>query len=231
MNSQETNTLTVIKYFKNNYIKMIIFILLSLILTGSLTHKYYKDNELYFSKVIIRFNESFEGIDNYETPHYDVLYFLENENIENIRLILNPQSSNTIEIEIPHKSVDDKNNDDLQKLLAIMEDYKKKIIVRLNQSVDILEKRMNDRISQLTDKKEIKSYYSEIEILLAKKEAFIEHINKEEIYKIFYDGKINIKKAKRQMAKNLVISFMISIILIILSLWIVLFIREIKKNS
>ena len=231
MNSQESNTLTVIKYFKNNYIKMIIFILLSLILTGSLTHKYYKDNELYFSKVIIRFNESFEGIDNYETPHYDVLYFLENENIENIRLILNPQSSNTIEIEIPHKSVDDKNNDDLQKLLAIMEDYKKKIIVRLNQSVDILEKRMNDRISQLTDKKEIKSYYSEIEILLAKKEAFIEHINKEEIYKIFYDGKINIKKAKRQMAKNLVISFMISIILIILSLWIVLFIREIKKNS
>ena len=231
MNSQETNTLTVIKYFKNNYIKMIIFILLSLILTGSLTHKYYKDNELYFSKVIIRFNESFGGIDNYETPHYDVLYFLENENIENIRLILNPQSSNTIEIEIPHKSVDDKNNDDLQKLLAIMEDYKKKIIVRLNQSVDILEKRMNDRISQLTDKKEIKSYYSEIEILLAKKEAFIEHINKEEIYKIFYDGKINIKKAKRQMAKNLVISFMISIILIILSLWIVLFIREIKKNS
>ncbi len=231
MNSQETNTLTVIKYFKNNYIKMIIFILLSLILTGSLTHKYYKDNELYFSKVIIRFNESFEGIDNYENPHYDVLYFLENENIENIRLILNPQSSNTIEIEIPHKSVDDKNNDDLQKLLAIMEDYKKKIIVRLNQSVDILEKRMNDRISQLTDKKEIKSYYSEIEILLAKKEAFIEHINKEEIYKIFYDGKINIKKAKRQMAKNLVISFMISIILIILSLWIVLFIREIKKNS
>ena len=224
MNSQESNTLTVIKYFKNNYIKMIIFILLSLILTGSLTHKYYKDNELYFSKVIIRFNESFDwSIDNSNAPHYDVLYFLENENIENIRLILNPQSSNTIEIEIPHKSVDDKNNDDLQKLLAIMEDYKKKIIVRLNQSVDILEKRMNDRISQLTDK-EIKSYYSEIEILLAK-EAFIEHINKEEIYKIFYDGKINIKKAKRQMAKNLVISFMISIILIILSLWIVLFIK------
>ena len=38
----------------------------------------------------------------------------------------------------------------------------KKIIVRLNQSVDILEKRMNDRISQLTDKKEIKSYYSKL---------------------------------------------------------------------
>ena len=76
MNSQESNTLTVIKYFKNNYIKMIIFILLSLILTGSLTHKYYKDNELYFSKVIIRFNRSFDwSIDNSNAPHYDVLYF------------------------------------------------------------------------------------------------------------------------------------------------------------
>ena len=51
------------------------------------------------------------------------------KNIENIRLILNPQSSNTIEIEIPHKSVDDKNNDDLQKITCNYGRLQKKLLL------------------------------------------------------------------------------------------------------
>ena len=77
----------------------------------------------------------------------------------------------------------------------------------------------------------IKSYYSEIGHLLARRDSFLELLENNSLYKFEYDGKIDIKKAKRQMAKNLVISLMLSIILIIFSLWIKLFIREIKKNS
>ena len=43
MNSEDSNTLTVINYFKNNYIKMIVFISVTLFLTSVLSHKYYKE--------------------------------------------------------------------------------------------------------------------------------------------------------------------------------------------
>lgn len=231
MNSQDTNTSAAVKYFKNNYIKMIIFILISLICTGLLSHKYYKDNELYFSKVIIRINESYKwNLENSASPVYDVLYFLENKNIKNIRLILNPNTNNAIEIEIPHKSVDDKNNKDLQKLIEFMEDYKKMLLDRVNQNTEILIKNINKIKSESENEEEIKSININLGVLLSKKEFFIELLNQGEIFDIIYDGKINKKKAKRQLTKNLIIALMISIILIILSLWIKLFIREVKKN-
>ena len=231
MNSQDTNTSAAVKYFKNNYIKMIIFILISLICTGLLSHKYYKDNELYFSKVIIRINESYKwNLENSVNPVYDVLYFLKNKNIKNMRLILNPNTNNAIEIEIPHKSVDDKNNKDLQKLIEFMEDYKKMLLDRVNQNTEILIKNINKIISESENEEEIKSININLRVLLSKKEFFIELLNQGEIFDIIYDGKINKKKAKRQLTKNLIIALMISIILIILSLWIKLFIREVKKN-
>lgn len=232
MNYQDSNTLTAVKYFKNNYIKMIIFILISLILTGLLTHKYYKDNELYFSTVKIRVNGSIKwNIKDLINPHYDILYFLENRNVENIKLIQNRHKNNILQIEIPHKFVDEKNNKDLQNLIKIMKNYEETLADRSNKYADYLEKGLRDRISETTNENVIKSYHSEIENLLARKNIFLELINEEVLFKIVYDGKINIKKAKRQMAKNLVMSLMISIILIIFSLWIKLFIREIKKNS
>lgn len=231
MNSQDTNTSAAVKYFKNNYIKMIIFILISLICTGLLSHKYYKDNELYFSKVIIRINEGYKwNLENSVNPVYDVLYFLENKNVKNMRLILNPNTNNAIEIEIPHKSVDDKNNKDLQKLIELMEDYKKMLLDRVNQNTEILIKNINKIISESVNEEEIKSNNINLRVLLSKKEFFIELLNQGEIFDIIYDGKIIKKKAKRQLTKNLIIALMISIILIILSLWIKLFIREVKKN-
>ena len=232
MNYQDSNTLTAVKYFKNNYIKMIIFILISLILTGLLTHKYYKDNELYFSTVKIRVNDSIKwNIKGLSSPHYDILYFLENRNIENMKLIQNRHKNNILQIEIPHKSVDEKDNKDFQNLIKIMKDYKESLADRSNKYADLIEKGLRDRISEATNENVIKSYHSDIEYLLASKNIFLELINEEVLFKVIYDGKINIKKAKRQMAKNLIMSLMISIILIIFSLWIRLFIREIKKNS
>lgn len=232
MNSQDSNTLTAVNYFKNNYIKMIIFILVTLILTGALTHKHYKDNELYFSTVKIRTNGSIRwNIADFDHPHLDILYMFENNNFKNVRLIQSSHSNNVIEIEIPHKSLKENDNEDIKRIKKIMEEYKQLIIERVNINTNNLEKRLADRASETTNENVIKSYYSEIGHLLSRRDTFFELLENNSLYKFEYDGKINIKKAKRQMAKNLVISFMLSIILIIFSLWIKLFIREIKKNS
>lgn len=232
MNSQHSNTLTAINYFKNNYIKMIIFILVTLILTGILTHKYYKNNELYFSTVKIRINESIRwSLPNFDHPHLDILYMFENNNFKNIKLIQSSHSNNVIKIEIPHKSLNANDNEDIKRIKKIMEEYKQLIIERVNNHTSNLKKRLTDRASETTNENLIKSFYIEIEHILSRRDSFFELLENNSLYKFDYNGKINIKKAKRQMAKNLVISLMLSIILIIFSLWIKLFIREIKKNS
>ena len=232
MNSQDSNTLTAVNYFKNNYIKMIVFILVTIILTGVLTHKHYKDNELYFSIVKIRTNGSIMwNIPDFHAPHLDILYMIENNNIKNVKLTQNSNSNNVVQIEIPHKSLDKSNDEDLKRIKEIMEEYKQTIIERVTNHTNNLTKRLISRASETTNENVIRSYNAEVDHLISKKDTFFELLENNQLYTLEHDGKINIKKAKRQMAKNLVISFMLSIILIIFSLWIKLFIREIKKNS
>ena len=232
MSELDSNTSTAIKYFKNNYLKMIAFILFSIILTGLFTHKYYKDNELYYSTFKIRVNGAVEwGLRDFNLPHLDILYYLENEKIENVRLISKHNKNRVIEIEIPYKSIDQKNNEKVQKLKKLMKIYNENIKNRWQSHADTLENGLKNRIADTTNEISIRTYYSEIEKLISRKEQFFRLLDNNEVYKIIFDGKINIKNAKRQMAKNLVISFMVSIIVIIFSLWIKLFLREIKKNS
>lgn len=241
MKPQDSNTITSVNYFKNNYIKMIIFILISVILTGLLTHRYYNKNELYFSFVKIRYNGSVNwDVTNLKQPHLDLLFFLEKNNINNVLLLQNRHKNNIVQVEIPHNSSDDRNNENFKKLLELMEEYKDVIRDRINTYSDLLEKRYNnlisqtmndDKISQQKKQELVISYYMHIENYLVKKDHFLKLLNTEGVFKVSYDGKINFKKAKRMLAKNLIISLMLSIIVVIFSLWIKLFIREIKKNS
>lgn len=232
MDIKDSNTLTAIKYFKKNYMIMIFFILISLIITGTITHKYYKDNELYFSNIKIRTNGSIKwNIPDFDHPHIDILYFFENKSVDNIKLIQSPNSNNIIQIEIPHKSAVDTDNEHIKKIQIILEEYKQLLIKRVNNHADKLHKRLEERALNTNNEILIKSFNLEIESLLARRDTFLELLEDNELYSFQYDGKINIKKAKRQMVKNLTISFMLSIILIIFSLWLKLVIREIKKNS
>jgi len=230
MNSKDSNTLTVVNYFKNNYIKMIIFILVTLFLTGVLSHKYYKDNDQYYSYVKIRVNGSAKwSLGDFKNPHLDILYFLENTDLEEVRLVQKIGVSNIIQIKIPHKSLEENNNEDVKKIKKIMEEYKQSIIERVNYHTDnIVKKNIKDRILTSSSRD---FYESKIDYELQKKETFFFQLENNMLYTFNYDGKIDIIKAKRKMAKNLVMALMLSIILIIFSVWIKLFIREIKKNS
>ena len=165
-------------------------------------------------------------------PHNDILYFLENKEIENIRLRQGQNFSTYLEIEIPHKSVDEKNNQIIKKLETILKDYNNKILTRLNNETNIKLEKFESLILENKDSASaVINVNAQISNLLTQKELFIERLKSNQLYIFDYDGVINIKKAKRLMVKNLLISFTISIILIILSLWIKLFIREINKNS
>ncbi len=232
MNSEDSNTSTAVNYFKNNYIKMIVFILVTLFVTGVFTHKYYKNNNLYFSAVKIRTNGSILwNIADFNHPHLDILYTFENSNYKNIKLVQSSHSNNMIKIEIPHKSLDEDNNEDIKKIKKIMGEYKQSIIKRVNDHTNNLEKRLRSLALETKNENVIKSYNSEIVHLISRRDSFFKLLENNSLYNFEYDGKIEIKKAKRQMAKNLVICFMLSVILIIFSLWIKLFIREIKKIS
>ena len=76
MEKLETNSLLIINYFRRNYIKMICFIILSLIVSLSLTYVY-KKLELYYSKFQVNFNRAmpFDQPINLKSPHYDFIFF------------------------------------------------------------------------------------------------------------------------------------------------------------
>ena len=233
MNTYDSNILTTIKFFKNNIGKMLFFIIIVMLITGIFSHKYYKDNQQYTSTITIRFNQDINWtIVGLSSPHTDVLYFFENEGIENIRLRQGQNFNTYLEIEVPHKSANEENNKIVKKIETILKDYKDKVISSVNVESDILIKKLESQILKNMDNEFTKSYlYTEIASALSKKEIFLENLKNNQLFVYKYDGVINIKKAKRLMVKNLLISFMISIILIISSLWIKLFIREISKNS
>ena len=233
MNTYDSNILTTIKFFKNNVGKMLFFIIAAMLITGIFSHNYYKNNQRYTSTITIRFNQAINWtIVGLSSPHTDVLYFFENEGIENIRLRQGQNFNTYLEIEVPHKSANEENNKIVKKIETILKDYKDKVISSVNIESDILIKKLESQILKNMDNEFTKSYlYTEIASALSKKEIFLENLKNNQLFVYKYDGVINIKKAKRLMVKNLLISFMISIILIISSLWIKLFIREISKNS
>jgi hypothetical protein len=234
MNTYDSNILTTIKFFKNNIGKMLFFIITAMLITGIFSHKYYKDNQRYTSTITIRFNQAINwtvfGL--VSSPHSDVLYFLENKGIENIRLRQGQNFNTYLEIEVAHESASKENNKIIKKIETILKDYEDKLITKMNDENDILIKKLESQILKNIDNEIVKSYlYTEIASALAKKEILLKNLKNNQLFVFKYDGVINIKKAKRLMVKNLLMSFMISIILIILSLWIKLFIREMSKNS
>ena len=84
MEKLETNSLLIINYFKGNYIKMICFIILSLIVSLSLTYVSTKNLELYYSKFQVNFNKAmpFDQPINLKSPHYDFIFFLEKKDLK-----------------------------------------------------------------------------------------------------------------------------------------------------
>jgi hypothetical protein len=233
MITYETNTITAIKFFKNNAGKMVAFIIVAMLFMGIISHKYYVNNDKYTSVVTIRINEGiFWDIKIISQPHLDLLYFLENKKVKNISISKDRNSSRVIKIEVHHKSLDQVNNKDVSSLKTLLQEYDEILIDRLNTLNNIKIKNLEAQILKNNDNDLVKGYlYNEIALILSDQEVLLNNLKNDNVYYFEYDGKIIAKKAKRIMVKNLLIAFMISIILIILSLWIKLLIREINKNS
>ena len=75
MEKIETNTELIVNFFRNNFIKMIIFILISIILSLSFTIFYYKKNEVYYSEFKIIVNSAHSKLGSIVHPHLDIMFF------------------------------------------------------------------------------------------------------------------------------------------------------------
>lgn len=233
MEKLETNSLLIINYFKGNYIKMICFIILSLIVSLSLTYVSTKNLELYYSKFQVNFNKAmpFDQPINLKSPHYDFIFFLEKKGFKNIKYLHSKHASNIVQLEIYHKDLNDKGLNQYNEYLDFLEEYKKTLLSKINKNIEIYIENSSKRINEL-DQENLKSLF-EVEILnfVSKAEEVKRLIIANDLINVNYDGVIHTRRMSNYFAKNAVITICINILIILFILWFKIFLREIKKNS
>ena len=218
MKKIESNTRLIINFFQDNYIKMIIFILISVILSLLFTFFYYKKNEVYYSEFKIIVNGSYSSIGSIIHPHRDIMYFLESNGYKDKRLLQSKNSNNIILLEIYHKNKVDKNTEKLNEYINILEKYNQ-------QFINMLDNNLNNYVNLAN--KEIKKnplYKEKMDFRIHEKKfqinKFKDLITNNKIYKIDYNGEIILRRIKTLLTRNAVAALAISLITIFLILWI-----------
>ena len=235
MNKFENNSSLAINFFKTNYIKIIIFILVSLLISLFFTYIHLKKEEKFFSKFQIIINK---GVDIASPNNYvlnlnpfinDVLFYLEKNGITNKKILKSRHANPIIQLEIDHKNLNDKGTDQYNKLYQHIEDYKKELLIRIEKNIVML----TDSIQKKIEKNEDLSEALEIKkiIYLTKANELKRAIRNNELLYVNYDGVIETARRTAFYLKNTIISICISFIIIIIILWSKILLREIKKNS
>lgn len=229
MEKIETNTELIVNFFRNNFIKMIIFILISIILSLSFTIFYYKKNEVYYSEFKIIVNSAHSKLGSIVHPHLDIMFFLEKNGYKNKRLIQSKHSNNIVQLEIYHKSKDDKNTEKFNEYVSILKKYNQQFIDRLDKDLNNYIILSNEEMKKDPLNKEDWNYR-----IFEKKfqtERVKDLIINNKIYKVDYSGEIILRRMKTLITRNVVAAIVISLITIFLILWTKIFIREIRKNN
>jgi hypothetical protein len=235
MNKFENNSSLAINFFKTNYIKIIIFILVSLLISLFFTYIHLKKEEKFFSKFQIIINN---GVDIASPNNYvlnlnpfinDVLFYLEKNGITDKKILKSRHANPIIQLEIDHKNLNDKGTDQYNKLYQHIEDYKKELLIKIEKNMVML----TDSIQKKIEKNEDLSEALEIKkiIYLTKANELKRAIRNNELLYVNYDGVIETARRTAFYLKNTIISICISFIIIIIILWSKILLREIKKNS
>ena len=235
MNNSSSNIKIIGQFFNNNYFKMIFFILISIFLTYLINEQYYKNKKPYSYVVDITNNQNksiwWIGGD----PGDELLYFFEKKGYKN--LILNKNSGVSQNLGIKIFPASKMNKDEYIEISKLLNEFKGEMINRSENKKEIAKEAIYGFVIENKDTK-IKSV---IEVIIGKVEYFIS-INRRNIefkYYIeqdFFYHLADFDKDKFQMVNNnvmqkLIITFILSIIFILMILWIKLFIREIKLIS
>lgn len=235
MEKYETNSSLIINFFKKNYIKMIVFVMVSIIISISLTISNNKKLDLLYSNFTVIFND--KGYAAYALKklgnlHYDFIYFLEKRGLRNNKVFHSRHTSNIIQLEIKHKDLNDKGTKQYDEYLNIVEDYKERLNLKLDSYSASYIERFNIKISDANDdltKENVASIYNNQIEFSTNLEMLRKAISNDDLFYVSYDGIIH-SKQKNNILKNATISLCISIMIILLILWTKIFLREIKET-
>ena len=240
MEKFENNTLLMINFFKNNYIKFLIFIFISIITVNIFSYQYINKKKLYYSNFKVMFNKGVSSISapiNLGNPVNDFVYFLQQRNISKKKVLKSRHTPPIVQLEINHESLSDMNIDEYNNLIKIVDDYKQNLIDQLDEIYELKEKEILQKIKENEESEEvyreklIESYReklieSKMQILLFK--SLIINNN---LFSIYYDKVIQTRSSNTLLLKNSIITVCICLIIIFLILWFQIIRREIKKNS
>lgn len=233
MDKLESNSALIVNFFKQNYIKIIFFILIAILINLFLTFQYNKKNSVFYSKFKIIFNQAVNITSpiNLMNPIKDFLFYLEKKGALNKKVLRSRHANPIIQIEINHKGLDDKQSEQYDKYLKYFEDYKKELLSTIENNIQMYIKNTEKKL--ITENKENLREAFELNVLKYTNNAreLKRMITNNEIIYIQYDGIIHSRKANTLLLKNSLITLCICIFIISLILWIKIFLREIKKNS
>ena len=232
MEKFENNTLLMINFFKNNYIKFLIFIFISIIIVNIFSYQYINKKKLYYSNFKVMFNK---GVGNISTPINlanavnDFVYFLQQRNISKKKVLKSRHTPPIVQLEINHESLSDMNIDEYNNLIKIVDDYKQNLIDQLDEIYELKEKEILQKIKE--NEKFEKLYREKLIESKMQNSLFKSLIINNNLFSIYYDKVIQTRSSNTLLLKNSIITVCICLIIIFLILWFQIIRREIKKNS
>ena len=233
MEKVETNSSLIINFFKKNYIKMIAFIVASIVISLFLSIEKNKKAEFFYSKFQVIFNKSVYILGKKQLiSHFDLdfIYFLEKKGIRNSKLLKNINTSDVVQIEIQHKSLDDKGTIQYNENLNLVEDYRKKVLTNLDESIKIYLENANKGIANENEKKIKRISEEAILHYVSGVEELKYLVSNNDVFFVSYDGIIHSRKVNT-ILKNIIVTFCVNVIIILLILWLKIFLREMRKNT
>ncbi len=232
MEKFENNTLLMINFFKNNYIKFLIFIFISIITVNIFSYQYINKKKLYYSNFKVMFNKGVSGIStpiNLGNAVNDFVYFLQQRNISKKKVLKSRHTPPIVQIEINHESLSDLNINEYNNLIKIVDDYKQNLVDQLDEIYELKEKEILQKIKE-NEKFEL-LYRDKLIETKMQSSLFKSLIINNNLFSIYYDKVIQTRSTNTLLLKNSIITVCFCLIIIFLILWFQIIRREIKKNS
>jgi len=233
MEKLETNSSLVTNFFRKNYVKLICFIFISLIISSILTFAYNKQKESYYSKFQIIMNGAIQLSSpmNFGDVNKDFLFHLEKNGYFKKKVVRNRNGNTMIQLEVSHRDLNDKESEQYDEYISLVKSYKEKLIEVLDTNINIYKEKVYEQVTDISLNSLLSTYEKEFLNYLARAEELKNLINNDEVFFVNYDGIIHSKRANDLILKNAVITLCINIIIIFLILWFKIFLREMRKNS
>ena len=148
MEKLETNSSLVTNFFRKNYVKLICFIFISLIISSILTFAYNKQKESFYSKFQIIINGAIQLSSpmNLGDVNKDFLFHLEKNGYFKKKVVRNRNGNTMIQLEVSHRDLNDKESEQYDEYISLVKSYKEKLIEVLDTNINIYKEKVYEQV-------------------------------------------------------------------------------------